>query len=102
MTKEIKLLVNNQPIELDYFVQGFIDHTTRGVLAGLEGTDEFERIENIQISVRGVKVDIKVDNRTIPTNAFVSNIVKNTLAGMISSLKGVTTVDTFSIKLARK
>ena len=102
MTKEIKLLVNNQPIELDYFVQGFIDHTTRGVLAGLEATGEFGGIENAQVSVRGEAVDIKIDKRTIPTNAFVSKLVKSTLAGMVSSLKGVATVDTFAINLKRR
>jgi hypothetical protein len=102
MTKEIKLTVDNQPIELDYFVEGFIDHTTRGVLAGLEGTGEFASIKSARISVSGGKVDIQVDSRPIPANPFVSNIVKNTLAGMLSSLKGVSSTDTFSISLTRK
>jgi hypothetical protein len=101
MTRQVSLLVNDQPLELDYFVQGFIDHTTRGVLAGLEGTGEFGGIENAQVSVRGEAADISVDNRTIPTNAFVSRLVKSTLAGMVSSLKGVTTVDTFSISVKK-
>ena len=102
MTREINLLVDNKPIELDYFVQGFIDHTTRGVLAGLEGTGEFEGLENARITVSGGKVDIQVDDRPIPANPFVSNIIKNTLAGMLSSLKGVSSTDTFSINLTRK
>jgi len=60
MTRQVSLLVNDQPTELDYFVQGFIDHTTRGILAGLEGTGEFGGIENAQVSVRGEAVDISV------------------------------------------
>jgi hypothetical protein len=101
MTKHISLAVNDKPIELDYFVQGFIDHTTRGVLAGLEGTEGFEEIEDAQVSVRGETVEINVNNRAIPTNPFVSGIIKKTLAGMVSSLKGVTTTDTFSISVKK-
>jgi len=101
MTRQVSLLVNDQPTELDYFVQGFIDHTTRGILAGLEGTGEFGGIENAQVSVRGEAVDISVDNMKIPTNDFVSRLVKSTLAGMVSSLKGVTTVDTFIISVKK-
>jgi len=101
MTRQVSLLVNDQPTELDYFVQGFIDHTTRGILAGLEGTGEFGGIENAQVSVRGEAVDISVDNMKIPTNDFVSKLVKSTLAGMVSSLKGVTTVDTFIISVKK-
>ena len=37
MTRQISLLVNEVPINLDYFVQGFIAHTTAGMLAALEG-----------------------------------------------------------------
>jgi len=101
MTRQVSLLVNDQPIELDYFVQGFIDHTTRGVLAGLEGTGEFGGIENAQVSVRGEAVNINVNNRTIQTNAFASRLVKSTLAGMLSSLKGVANTDTFGINIKK-
>jgi hypothetical protein len=79
----------------------YIDHTTRGLLAGLEETGEFGGIGNAQISIKGEEVDINVDNRTIPTNAFVSKLVKGTLIGMVSSLKGVATINTFIINIKR-
>ena len=36
MTRQVSLLVNDQPVELDYFVQGFIDHTIGGMLVSLK------------------------------------------------------------------
>ena len=40
MTRQVSLSVNDAPIELDYFVQGFIDHTIDGILSSLEGIGE--------------------------------------------------------------
>jgi len=34
------------------------------------------------------EVKIKIDDRTLPLNAFASEIMKNTITGMLSSLKG--------------
>jgi len=76
MTKEISLMVNDQPIELDYFVQEFIDHTVGGVLAGLKGSGE---IKTVSISVEGDNVVINLNDSLLPTNPFVSKIVKNTI-----------------------
>jgi len=35
-----------------------------------------------------IKVDIRVDGKTVPTGRFVSNIVDSTIRGMLGSLKG--------------
>jgi len=98
MTRQISLLVNNQAIELDYFVQGFIDHTVEGILAGLKGIDE---IKTVDISVEGDKVTISLNDSVIPTNPFVSKIVKNTIVGMVSSLKGVDEVNRVKLTIIR-
>ena len=37
-SRQVSLSVNDVFIELDYFVQGFIDHTISGMLAVLQGT----------------------------------------------------------------
>jgi len=98
MTREVKLLVNDQPVEIDYFVQGFIDHTTGGVLAGLEGV---RRIESVTVSIEGDEITINLNNALLPTNPFVSKIIKNTIVGMVSSLKGVSNVDRVKISIKR-
>lgn len=96
MTREVSLLVNDQPIGLDYFIQGFIDHTTGGMLAALEGVGE---IKSADISIGGDKVTINVNNALVPINPFVSMIIRNTVVGMVSSLKGVDEVNTVSITI---
>jgi hypothetical protein len=98
MTRQVRLLVNDQPIELDYFVQGFIDHTTSGMLAGLEGAGE---IESLDISIEGDDIAINLNNAQLPANPFVSKIIRNTVLGMVSSLKGVGKIDKVGIFIRR-
>jgi hypothetical protein len=98
MTREVKLLVNDQPVELDYFVQGFIDHTTGGVLAGLEGV---RRIGSVTVSIEGDEITINLNNALLQINPFVSKIIKNTIVGMVSSLKGVSNVDRVKMSIKR-
>jgi hypothetical protein len=98
MTREINLMVNGQPIELDYFVQGFIDHTTGGVLAGLKGA---EGIKAVSISIEGDNVAININDTPLSTNPFVSKIVRNTIVGMVSSLKGASEPNTVKLTIIR-
>ena len=98
MTREVKLLVNDQPVELDYFVQGFIDHATGGVVAGLEGV---RRIESVTVSIEGDEVTINLNNALLLLNPFVSKIIKNTMVGMVSSLKGVGEVNRVKLTIVR-
>ena len=88
MTREIKLTVNDKPIQIDYFVAGFIDHTVTGMLAGLEGTAE-GKIKSAEINIDGAAVAVNVDNSPLPINAFVIKIIGSTLKGLLSTLKGV-------------
>jgi len=98
MTRQLSLSVNDQPIELDYFVQGFIDHTTGGMLAALEGIGD---IKSADISIEGDKVTIKVNNALVPINPFVTKIFRNTIAGMLSPLKGVGEVNKVNMSIKR-
>ena len=49
--------------------------------------------------VLSTDVELVVDGRRIPLNPFVSKIVKNTVVGMISSLKGVRDPKNITIKI---
>jgi len=98
MTRQVSLLVNDQPVEIDYFVQGFIDHTIGGILAGLEGAEE---IKSMDASMEGEKVVINLNNALVPTNPFVSDLIRNTIVGMVSSLKGVGKIDKVNITITR-
>ena len=65
MTRQVKLLVNDAPIPLDYFVEAFVDHTVGGMIASLEGTGE---IENLELSIEGGIVTIILNGANVPAN----------------------------------
>ncbi|HKI48532.1 MAG TPA: hypothetical protein VKA69_04350 [Desulfobacteria bacterium] len=98
MTRKIKLSVNNSPVEIDYFMQGFIDHTACGMVSSLEGVVE---IEDLEISVEGERTAIHLNKTPLPINDFVSDLVRNTLIGMVSTLKGVSDVDQLRLNVQR-
>jgi len=98
MTKQVSLLVNDQSIELDYFVLSFIDHTIGGMLAALEGTGE---IENADVAIERDRVTVSLNNSAVPANPFVQKIFKSTIAGMVSTLKGVGEINTVRIHIER-
>ena len=85
-SRKVSLSVNGSPLELDYFVEGFIDHTIAGILAGLKSTGE---IKNLDIAIDGDKVKINLNDNNVPLNPFPSDIVRKTIIGLVSSLKGV-------------
>ena len=98
MTKQVSLLVNDKPIGLDYFVQGFIDHTTGGMIAALEGTGEMKTLE---LSIDGDKVAVSLNSAEVPVNPFVSKIIRSTVVAMVSTLKGVGEIDRVKLNIVR-
>ena len=98
MTRQVNLLVNDAPVALDYFVQGFIDHTMGGMLLALEGTGE---IKSLDIAIDGDEVTVNLNDAMVPTNTFVNKIIKNTIVGMVSSLKGVSEIKRINISIKR-
>ena len=98
MTRQVSLSVNDIPIELDYFVQGFIDHTMGGILLALEGTGE---IGSLDVVIEGDKVRLDLNNAEVPVNPFVTKIIRNTVTGMVSSLKGVSEINKVNISIRR-
>jgi hypothetical protein len=86
MTRHISLIVNDSPIEMDYFVQGFVDHTVYGMVSSLEGIEE---IHDIEIKIDGGDTKISINGNPVPLNDFVSTLVSSTTRGMVSTLKGV-------------
>jgi hypothetical protein len=97
-SRQVSLSVNDAPIELDYFVQGFIDHVLGGMVAALRGTGE---IGSLDVSILGDTVTINLNNVVLPINPFVNKITRNTLVGMVSSLKGVTNIDRMKLSIGR-
>ncbi len=87
MTRKISLSVNDTPINLDYFVAGYLDHVTGGIIASLKGASEIKNLE-LNIDGDGI-VTVNLNGADIPLNFFATEIVKSTVTGIVAPLKGV-------------
>ena len=96
MTVNLILTVNDVPIQTDYFVAGFIDHTVSGMIESLEGTG---KIKKLNLMIEGDTVEINLNGAPVPANTFTSKIIKATIIGMVSTLKGVNDIRKLSIVL---
>ena len=65
-------------------------------LAALKGTGE---IEFLDIAIDGDDVAINLNNEPVPTNPFVSTFIRNTVVGMVSSLKGVSNTQKIDVSI---
>jgi hypothetical protein len=95
---KVSLSVNDASIELNNFVEGYIDHLIGGIIASLRGTGETKSIE---LSVQGDQVSIVLNNAIVPLNPFVTQIIRSTIGGMVSSLKGVRTIERIKVSIKR-
>jgi hypothetical protein len=98
VTSQVSLTVNDTAIDLDDFVQRFIDHVIGGILATLKDTGE---INSVDILIVADKVTINLNNKVVPTNPFVSEVTRNVITGMVSSLKGVRETNRINISIKR-
>lgn len=96
MAKEINLSVNEVPISLNEFVQGFIEHTFRGMLAALDGTEEMRTLD---VTIEGGEVVLNLNGSRVPMNPFVTEIIRDTTVGMLSSLKEVDRADRVKLNI---
>jgi hypothetical protein len=87
LSRKTSLTVNNIPIKLDYFVEGYVFHVAGGIIASLKDTDPIENL-TLKIANDG-QVNINLNGVNVPANEFVTQIVRSTLAGMVATLKGV-------------
>ena len=78
-SRRVTLSVNEVPIQLDHFAQGFIDRVLSGVLSALRGTQETQTME---LAIKGDVVKISQNGVSITVNPFTSKIIKNTIEEM--------------------
>jgi sulfur carrier protein ThiS len=96
MTVKLNLAVNDTIIHTDYFVEGFIDHVLSGIIEALEGTS---KIKDLDLSIDERQIVINLNGDKVPLNAFTAKIIKNTIIGMVSSLKEVNNIQKLGIFL---
>lgn len=98
MTKQVSLWVNDECIDIDYFVSGFIDHTVGGIVSSLRGTGD---TGTLVLSIDGSQVTINLNNVEVPLNEFANKIIRSTITGMLSTLKGVDKIKSVKITIKR-
>ena len=100
MAKKISLSVNNKPIKLDLFVEGYVYHVVNGIIASLKDTGAIKKLE-LDIDNAG-DVKINLNGAEVPLSFFPVEIIRNTLAGLVSNLKGVDgKLKTLELKIAQ-
>jgi hypothetical protein len=87
MTRKIGLSVNDKTIDLDYFVSGYLDHVTGGIVASLHDTGEIKRLK-LTLDEKG-DVRMTLNGADVPLNYFTVGIIRSTVLGMLAPLKGV-------------
>jgi hypothetical protein len=87
MTRQIELSVNNTPVDLDYFVSGYLDHVAGGIVASLHDTGEIKNLK-LTIDEKG-DVRINLNGVDVPLSYFPVEIIRSTVMGMVAPLKGV-------------
>lgn len=100
MTRKISLSVNNKPVKLDYFVEGYVDHIVGGIVASLKDTGEIKSLE-LTIDNQG-QVKIDLNGADVPLSFFPVEIIRSTVTGMVATLKGVDKgIDRLELKISR-
>jgi len=92
----VELKVNGKRVELTQFVASFIEGAAGGLITSLK---DIEIYTGYTIHMTGRSLDITVDGTRLKTNAFVENLVRNTLTGMAVRLKSVDNVDELELKV---
>jgi hypothetical protein len=98
MARLITLIVNGKLIEMDNFVQGFIERIVSGILSALEGVSD---VKYVNVSIEGDDTEIEVNDTRLLINPFVCKIIRNTIMGMVRSLKGVNEIVTMNISISK-
>ena len=100
MTRQISLTVNDMPINLDYFVENYLDHVVGGMISSLKDTGEIKKLALTIDNER--QVTIMLNGADVPLKYFPVELIKSTIEGMVAPLKGVdSAVNTLELKIER-
>ncbi len=96
MSMKAKLWVDQKPVEMNRFVEDLLWRVVVAAVSALKGT---ENMREIDIRLEKEEVTVAVNGQSIPLNAFTSEVIANTLRGLVSSLKGVGDTSRVSISV---
>jgi hypothetical protein len=86
MAAKTSLKVNGNVIEMNPFVEAYVYHLSGGIVASLKDTGA---VKKLLLEIKDTNdVKMTLNGKDVPLNFFVTEIVRNTLAGMVATLKG--------------
>ena len=86
MANQVSLNVNQQPIDMIPFVEDYVAQVADGIVQSLRGAAPTDKLE---LLVTESAVTVRQNGSELEVNEFVSKIIKSTVLGMVSPLKGV-------------
>jgi hypothetical protein len=87
VSERTTLSVNDVPIKLDYFVEGYLFHVVSGIMASLHDTGEVNEL-TLNLDNDG-QVEIRLNGSPVELKYFPIEIIRSTLLGIVAPLKGV-------------
>ena len=94
---EASLWVNDQPIELNAFVGGFLAKTALGAASTLKGPDDVKSLD--MEMQKGGNWSIEANGEDIPLTPFPEEIIAKTLTGLVSTLRGVGQIESMKVSV---
>ncbi len=95
-SKTVTLKVNEVNIPLSFFVQTYFDRVMDGIVGSLENTSP---VETLNLEAGTDAITLTLNGSPVVLNEFVRHIIRSTAEGMISSLRGVDKIKTFTISI---
>jgi len=87
MTRQVTLTVNNNPVQLDFYVGEVVYHITAGIVGSLQNTGD---IKDLELTADSGRVTIVLNGEGVSLKEFPMLIITSILEGMVKPLKGAT------------
>jgi hypothetical protein len=93
---QTKLAINSRPVDLNEFAHGYV---TRIVLCAVSMFKGGENVKDLIYTIDGKNSRLVINDKLVALGSFTNLALFGTVTGMVSSLKGVTTVNTLKIEI---
>jgi hypothetical protein len=92
--REAALWVNDQKIELNEFAHGFVINIVICAVSMLKGG---ENVSSLTFTLERQQPQLIINEKAVPLSPFPRDALVGTFTGMVSSLKGVNSIDRLRI-----
>jgi hypothetical protein len=91
-----RLTINSKPVDLNEFAHNYV---TRIVLCAVSMFKGGENVKELYYSIKGKESELVINDAPVVLGSFTKPALFGTVTGMVSSLRGVSQVDTLKIEI---